>query len=242
MRYMGGKFRQSKAIVQCLRPYINSNTVYVEPFCGAMWSACRVINELHPNQVILGDVCKPLILLWNKCIRDGVDWLPYKLDEIERNYPVYNKTRNDDDPLTAWYGSALSFGGKWFAGVARSKNRQSELHQIKRMQEKCDALNSTNTSIICCNYNNLSIPDSSVVYCDPPYEGRTKAHNFNKFDYNQFWEWVRQLSKRCVVFTSCFDCPDDFDVVYSWGDTVVRHLNSKGHDGTCEKLVKWRNY
>lgn len=29
------------------------------------------------------------------------------------------------------------------------------------------------------------------------------------------------------------------DTVYEWGDTVVRHLNSKGTDGTNERLVKY---
>jgi hypothetical protein len=120
MRYMGGKFRQSKAIVQCLRPYFNENTMYVEPFCGGMWSACRVIDELHPKSVILNDINKPLMLLWDKCIKDGVDWLPTDSEVVEREYQNYRLVQDENDPLTAWYGIALSFGGKWFGGVARN--------------------------------------------------------------------------------------------------------------------------
>ena len=63
MRYMGGKFRQSKAICQVLKPYINKNTVYVEPFCGGMWSAARVARELKPKEMILNDINKPLMLV-----------------------------------------------------------------------------------------------------------------------------------------------------------------------------------
>ena len=119
MRYMGGKFRQSKAICQILKPHINEETIYVEPFCGGMWSAVRVARELYPKKMILNDINKPLMLLWEKCLAEGCDWLPINDEEIESNYQHYRITRDENDPLTAWYGIALSFGGKWFGGVAR---------------------------------------------------------------------------------------------------------------------------
>lgn len=242
MRYMGGKFRQSKAICQTLKPYIKPDTVYVEPFCGGLWSAVRVAKELEPGSMILNDVNKPLMLLWEKCLNEGCDWLPIESEEIEREYPKYKAIANENDPLTAWYGIALSFGGKWFGGVARhSKGRKEESYEAERksMYNKIDVLRLHEHILTNVSYDKLSIPDDAVVYCDPPYEGRTKAHHFDSFDFPQFWQWVRDLSKRCTVFVSCFDCPEDFETVYSWGDTVVRHLNSKGPDGTCERLVKY---
>ncbi len=243
MRYMGGKFRQSKAICQVLKPFINKDTVYVEPFCGGMWSATRVMKELNPQKSVLNDINKPLMLLWNKCIEDGCDWLPVKSEEVEREYPKYRILQDENDPLTAWYGIALSFGGKWFGGVARySKGRKEESYEAERksMYNKIDILRTHTHTLINKSYKDMSIPNGAVVYCDPPYQGRTKAHHFNDFDYDEFWQWVREFSKRCIVFTSCFECPSDFEVVYNWGDTVVRHLNSKGSDGTCEILVRWK--
>lgn len=237
MRYMGGKFRQSKAIVECLRPVVNPETVYVEPFCGAMWSAARVIRELHPGMVILNDVNKPLMLLWQKCLLEGTLWLPTDLKEIEDNYQRIKHAQDMNNPLTAWYGNALSFGGKWFGGVARTDH----VGQIKVMDTKTEALKSVpKIRLSNLSYLMTTIPDDSVVYCDPPYENRVKAHNFQGFDYPEFWQWVRDLSKRCFVLTSCFECPDDFGSVYEWGDTVVRHLNSRGSDGTNEKLVIYK--
>ena len=242
MWYMGGKFRQSKAIVEVLRPYVTSDTVYVEPFCGGMWSAARVARELHPKEMILNDINKPLMLLWKKCLEDGCDWLPVDAELVEREYPHYRAVQDDNDPLTAWYGTALSFGGKWFGGVARhTKGKQETTYEAERksMYKKIDSLQTVETELYIGSYKDLEIPNEAVVYLDPPYEGRTKAHYFDSFNYDEFWEWVRELSKRCVVFTSCFDCPPDFETVYSWGDTVVRHLNSKGTDGTNERLVKY---
>lgn len=242
MRYMGGKFRQSKAIVQCMKPYFNENTVYVEPFCGGLWSAARVAEELKPNSMVLNDVNKPLMLLWQKCYKEGCDWLPIDLQEIERHYYEIKTAADDANPLTAWYGIACSFGGKWFGGVARSSHNGKGIGfepQRRSTADKISAVGMCNPIFCIGSYESLNIPDGAVVYCDPPYAGRTKAHHFDTWDNDAFWEWVRDLSSRCTVFVSCFDCPADFEVVYSWGDTVVRHLNSKGSDGTCEKLVKY---
>lgn len=105
--------------------------------------------------------------------------------------------------------------------------------------KKIEHLHEIDVQLHTGNYKELKIPEGAVVYCDPPYEGRTKAHHFDDFNYNEFWEWVRELSKHCTVFTSCFDCPTDFETVYEWGDTVVRHLNSKGSDKTNERLVRY---
>lgn len=241
MQYMGGKFRQSKAICQVLKPYINEDTVYVEPFCGAMWSAARVAKELKPGLMILNDINRPLMLLWEKCLEEGCDWLPVDAEQVEREYQKYRIIQDENDPLTAWYGTALSFGGKWFGGVARDRRGKTNfgIKGVKSMGKKIDSLRMVETELKTGSYKDLEIPSGAVVYLDPPYEGRTKAHHFDKFDYNEFWQWVRELSKRCIVFTSCFDCPSDFETIYEWGDTVVRHLNSKGTDGTNERLVRY---
>lgn len=240
MRYMGGKCRQSKAIVEVLRPYVGCDTVYVEPFCGGMWSAARVARELRPGLMILNDVNKPLMLLWEKCLREGCDWLPQHPTEEE--YTKYKQTQPENDPITAYYGFGFSFGGAWYTSYIKPGTSHNGC-QVKSVKRKIDALSQTPIALCCGSYEDLDIPDSAVVYCDPPYEGRTKAHHFDSFDFLQFWQWVRDISKRCTVFVSCFDCPEDFETVYSWGDTVHRYTDGKREseytDGTCERLVKY---
>lgn len=239
MRYMGGKFRQSRGIVQCLRPYTKPGFTYVEPFCGGMWSAARVCRDLRPGRVILNDINKPLMLLWDRVLHEGTEWLPTDLQEIEENYQHYKHGGGDNDPLTAWYGVACSFGGKWFGGVARSNGMTDFEPQSRSTARKADVLRVHAPELSCGDYREVEIPDGAVVYCDPPYEGRTKAHHFDTFDYGEFWQWVRDLSARCTVFTSCFDAPSDFRDVYRWGDTVVHHYHGHGSDGTCERLVMY---
>lgn len=238
MRYMGGKFRQSKAIVECLRPVVNPETVYVEPFCGGMWSATRVIRDLHPKVSILNDINKPLMLMWEKCIKEGVDWLPIDQPFVEAEHKKYKLTQDMNDPLTAWYGIACSFGGSWFGTVARNSKGDHTYGysgQRKSTYGKVEILRSANLLLYNYDYQQLSIPDDSVVYCDPPYEGRFKGHCFDTFNYQEFWQWVRDLSKRCFVLTSCFECPDDFSSVYEWGNTIISHLNSTNRTSATEQ-------
>lgn len=242
MQYMGGKFRQSKAIVEVLKPYITPDTVYVEPFCGGMWSAARVARELHPKEMILNDINKPLMLLWEKCLAEGCDWLPeYPTPE---EYNGYKQEQPENDPLTAYYGFGFSFGGAYYSSYIKPGTSHNG-NQIKSISKKINSLMQVKIKLCTGSYKDLEIPNGAVVYLDPPYEGRTKAHHFDKFDYTEFWEWVRELSKGCIVFTSCFDCPTDFDTVYEWGDTVHRYTDGKREtgytDGTNERLVQYAN-
>lgn len=240
MQYMGGKFRQSKAICQVLKPYVCSNTVYVEPFCGGMWSATRVARELHPKKMILNDINKPLMLLWEKCLREGCDWLP-KYPTLEE-YNKYKSEQPENNPLTAYYGFGFSFGGAYYTSYIKPGTSHNG-DQAKSVKKKVDSLNTVDVDLHTGSYKDLFIPDNAVVYLDPPYEGRTKAHHFNSFNYYEFWNYVRRLSKRCTVFTSCFDCPSDFETIYEWGDTVHRYTDGKREtgytDGTNERLVKY---
>lgn len=56
MMYLGGKFRQGKKIAEVLSSYMKSGGRYVEPFCGALWSACAVAKIAPKNtKMILSD-------------------------------------------------------------------------------------------------------------------------------------------------------------------------------------------
>lgn len=62
------------------------------------------------------------------------------------------------------------------------------------------------------DYREVSIPENSTVYCDPPYEG---TENYgNKFDHAAFWEWAR--TREFPVFISERSAPDDFVVVLEY--------------------------
>lgn len=205
MRYMGGKSRQRKEIVNALRPYVDRSMTYVEPFLGGAWSFSKVLEDLRPGHAVGADVNGSLIELWRRVVDEGVGWLPTSLEEVEANYHAYRERQDMSDPLTAWYGVVCSFGGKWYGGVARNQTTTGPTGfeaQARSTERKAASMRACpDLTLLCCSYEDLGIPDGAVVYCDPPYSGgktRTKAHRFDDFDVDAYYAWVRDLSTRCV--------------------------------------------
>ena len=250
MRYMGGKFRQRRAIADALRPYIGGDTTYVEPFLGGGWSFAHVIETCRPGHAIGADVNGSLIEFWRKVIAEGVGWLPTSLEEIEENYAAMRERdrAGEIDPMLAWYATELSFGGRWFEGVARSESIRKNGYSTKSTEKKVASMcGCPDLTLLCCSYDELEIPDGAVVYCDPPYNGRygKLGREFRRgivFDPEDYYDWVRELSRQCVVVCSTFDAPEDFVTVHDWGDTRVTHLNGRDRSErpTTEKLIRYK--
>lgn len=57
------------------------------------------------------------------------------------------------------------------------------------------------------------------------------------FDHGPFWEYALDLVElgNAVLVTE-FTAPEGWAAIHSFGDTVVRHHNSKGKDGTVESI------
>jgi len=241
--YMGGKFRQGKKIAEFAHRVLTPDRVYVEPFCGALGAASRVAH----SRMILNDVCKPLILMW-KGLYEGTIELPDCVTEEQYNH--YKQVRDMDDWMTAFVGFGFAFGGKFFGTYARHTrggdppgvDYEKTQRQKRGSLKKIESLKECEVTFTNSSYDKMKIPSASIVYCDPPYANRTKAHSFEgKFDYNKYWEWCRRLTldeNILMLVTAFVDfLPDDFRVMHSWGDTVVRHYASKGSDGTNEVLA-----
>lgn len=62
------------------------------------------------------------------------------------------------------------------------------------------------------DYREVPIPENSVVYCDPPYEGT--GNYGNEFDHAAFWEWAR--TREFPVFVSERTSPEDFVAVLEY--------------------------
>ena len=94
----------------------------------------------------------------------------------------------------------------------------------------------TNT---CLDYHDVEIPDGAVVYCDPPY-ANTTGYTVGQFDTNEFWYYMRQLSKRCDVYISEESAPDDFECVWSQELTRTLDFNKSNQPKKVEKLFKYK--
>lgn len=232
MNYMGGKHRQGKKIAKFINDISTESTTYVEPFCGAL----GVARWVEPKHKIMGDTSEALINMWTALMCPSVE-LPDVITEEMYNY--HKSTRNPKDWMCAYVGFGMSFGSKWFGGYARNSRGTNYAANLKRSTNlKRSMINKSDVKFVHSSYENLDFPNGSVVYCDPPYAGRTKAHNFDSFDHEKFWEWCRaKVAEGNTVLVTEFVVPDDFVVLHDFGDTVVRHHSGKKPDGTREVLV-----
>ena len=230
MKYMGSKSRFAKHILPIILENRSDEQWYIEPFAGGM----NMIAGVSGNRVA-NDLNKYLIKMWEN-ILDG--WVPEKIDKEE-----YLKVRDNKDQYpdyyVGWVGFNCSYSGKWFAGFAGDtitkigKIRDYQSEAIKNILNQRDKM----VGILFKNeqYFNLNIPDDSIIYCDPPYQGTTKY--FSEFDHDLFWYWVRNQEKNGnKVFVSEYDCPDDFECI--WQKTAKSSLSANGKSGSNKTSIE----
>ena len=230
MQYMGGKSRISKQIAEILNSAIDKNTPFVSLFCGS----CAIELKVQADVKILNDKHPYLIAMW-QALQNG--WMPPDAVTKEEYYHV--KANMDENPaLTGFVGFGCSFGGKWWGGYAKDKRGDDYCGQAKRGLLK-DLVGIQSATFTCLDYRDVEIPDGVVVYCDPPY-ANTTGYAFGQFDTNEFWDYMRQLSKRCDVYISEESAPDDFECI--WSKEKVRTLEKNDNVGRVkvEKLFKYK--
>lgn len=253
MQYMGGKSRISKQISEVLsnalswRQEQNCQTdcrsakfraererererVFVSLFCGS----CAVESKVDADIKILNDKHPYLIAMWQR-LQQG--WRPpYAITKEE--YCAIKANMNANPALTGFVGFGCSFGGKWFGGYAKSdkkrnycmNSRNSVLKDLPKLQ---------GATFTCLDYKDVPIPDGAVVYCDPPY-ANTTGYSVGTFNSDEFFEYMRQLSKRCDVFISEEQAPSDFECI--WQQELTRWIdrNKSNQPKKIEKLFKYK--
>lgn len=233
MKYMGSKNKYSKYIVPIIQKAINDNDVnlYIEPFVGG----ANLIDKIDCNKRIGYDKNKYLIALLNQAKNDFKK-IPKTCSKEEFEYAkeLYKKQTSDelmDESIIGAYCFLGSYNsGGFIKGYAKSSEKrkyyQEAYNNLYKQHEKLKNIEfkvKDYTTIIPSDYNNV------CFYLDPPYQNVTKyGYSFeNKFDYNFFWDWVRELSKNNIVFISENSAPDDFKTI--WKKDVIYQMNSGGN-------------
>lgn len=230
MQYMGGKSRISKQIAEILNSAIDKNKPFVSLFCGS----CAIESKVQADVKILNDKHPYLIAMW-QALQNG--WTPPDVVTKEEYYRV--KANMDENPaLAGFVGFGCSFGGKWWGGYAKDKRGDDYCGQAKRGLLK-DLVGIQSATFTCLDYRDVEIPDGAVVYCDPPYVNTT-GYTVGQFDTNEFWNYMRQISKRCDVYISEESAPNDFECI--WSKEKVRTLEKSDNVGRVkvEKLFKYK--
>ena len=231
MRYQGGKSRIAKQIAQMMMnvcsPQRERGSSFVSLFCGS----CSVESKMTGfDNMILNDNHKYLIEML-KGVQNGYE-LPEQISEEQYKYIRDHK---DEDPVLAGFvGFGCSFGGKWFGGYARNKGGTNYAAQSKRSLLK-DMTTLMDAEFICKDYRDVELPDGCVVYADPPYEGVTGYSN-KKFNSEEFWDYMRQISNNHLVFISEQKAPNDFICIWEKPFTRTLDVNKNNQFKVTEKL------
>tara|TARA_R110001592_G_scaffold361329_2_gene671735 strand:+ start:126 stop:845 length:720 start_codon:yes stop_codon:yes gene_type:complete len=214
---MGSKNRIAKHLLPIMLENRNGRT-WVEPFVGG----ANMIDKVEGKR-IGADFNEYLIAMWKE-LQNGwtppnfvseVDWRDVKT-QMENKYEKH---------YIAFVRLGCSFGADWNGGYARNVRKDKPNAELLNSttksycgQSKRNILkqlpNLKSVEFINSSYQDLKIPNDSLIYCDPPYEGTTKYKD--DFNHLEFWEWCRTKAKEGhLVYVSEYNAPKDFECVYS---------------------------
>lgn len=232
MRYMGSKNRIAKHILPIMLKEMECKgyTTWVEPFVGGG----NMIDKVPEAYKRIGADLNEHIIAAMLGIRDFMNELPSEVSEEQYK----NARGTEPHPVISWIRYACSFGGKFDNGYARDKTGRNYAKEQKNSALK-QSPKIQGVEFICCSYEDLYDVTSSLIYCDPPYQGTT-GYKTGAFDHEKLFEWCREMkAKGNSVFVSEYNAPDDFELV--WQGAIKTNFSSTRKTAThnaVEKLFK----
>lgn len=216
IKWSGSKRPQAETI-KSLMP--TSYRRYYEPFVGGG----SMLYSVNPNDAIAGDVCKPLISLWNSIktrphdIKDGyrIRWDRFQKEGAEAFYAIreeFNRTLDNPDPndflflLRTCANGLVRFNKKGFFNTPCHLGRPG-IHP-DRLNSIIDDWNKRieHTIFLCDDFRNTlsSATHEDIVYLDPPYLN-TKGMYGEAFDNQTLWECLDDLNHRNIKWLLSYD-------------------------------------
>lgn len=235
MVYQGSKNRLAKFLVPIIQKYINDNGIktYIEPMCGS----CSIIEKIQCENRIASDINDELITLLQYVKSDP----SLSIAPIDCNFEYYAEVRKNrklgtnkySKEYTALIGYCASFGGRYYeGGFGRDKTgRNMYKERVQNLKEDSPLLK--DIEIMCCDYHQYSDYKNCLFYFDPPYKG-TKKYSKQNIDYDDFYDFLRMLSKNNIVLISEYNMPDDFKCIWQ----KERNVQQKSDRTSAEKAVE----
>jgi DNA adenine methylase len=202
MRYPGSKRRISNGIIGVIMQNATPDTVYVEPFCGG----CNMLTEINLKHRYANDINSYWIAMITSFLGG---WRPPTTISKDAYLHIRDNKSLYPPELVGFAGVFCSFGAKWFGGFAVGDHANYALRGLKALTEAAKYLRGVHFTSV--SYDEMEIPDRSIVYCDPPYSGVSDClYCCPKFDHDQFWQWAADLSNRADVVVSEYSAPVDW--------------------------------
>ena len=231
MRYSGSKAKIAKYIIPFIMEELKEGYTYVEPFMGG----CNMLSEVDWPNKVGADSNRYVVALWNNLKIGSIHSIPRDITEKQYNeMKELAKKGSCSVQYPAWLigyaGTACSYGSAWFNGYAHINEKRGEnhileaAHGLAKHLRDFKHLNKTwfhrwdYKELFDFYYYSFALSNGSnkyVFYCDPPYEN-TKGYKDKSFNHEEFWGYVRKMSKAGFkVLVSEYNAPDDFKCIWS---------------------------
>lgn len=238
MIYPGSKNDYANEILQIVLKNRSENQWYVEPFVGG----CNAIDKVKGNRI--GNDNNYYLIELLRALQN--DWIPP--DTISKDQYEHIRYNKEKYPayLVGFVGFGCSYGRNFFSSYARGMSNNKQKHRNYCLEAKNNLLRQRGNlkGIIFENkkYDELKIPNQSIIYCDPPYKNTCvrKLYGINSFDHDSFWNWVRKMDLAGhKIFVSEYEAPDDFECI--WQKKVTRRaLSPTSTKKPTEKLFIYK--
>jgi DNA adenine methylase len=233
MRYMGGKSRIGKEIVQAIIADGAPRDRWFEPFVGG---ANITVHAAPVFGKCLGmDAHPDLILMWKKVVEEC--WSPPHTVTREQ----YNELRHaEPSALRGFVGFGCSFGGKWFGGYAKDHitGRSSALESTSAVTKQGSVFVKHGVQFQHGLFGSRPPAAGTVLYCDPPYEGTT-TYSTDPFDHNMFYKkLVEYAVGGAWVYVSEYAVPDWVPARLMWSKETQVSVGLDNSKRSEERLYR----
>lgn len=244
MVYQGSKNKIAKYIVPIIQKYIDDNniTTYIEPFCGGL----NIIDKIKCKNRIASDYNEDLIALLKYIQQDN----NLSIAPEECSFEHYSDVRENkkqgtnkySKEYTALIGYCASYGGRYFdGGYGRDSKggRSIYTERLKNLKEQAPLLN--NIHLFCRDYKDYLNFDikNAPFYLDPPYKD-TKQYSKQNIDYDEFYDFCKELSENNIVIISEYNMSDDFECIWQKERIILQKSDRVTGDKAIEKLFIYK--
>lgn len=220
MQYPGSKERIAGAILFYILKNRNG-APYIEPFMGG----ANVMSRVETGKRCGNDINFYLIQMW-QALQEG--WIPPEFVSEHMYVQVKNNKWKYDPALVGYVGFVCSFNSFWFSsyrGIVTRARIDNQGNRIKENQQHYarnhlmkQVHNMVGVLLSNGQYIDMSVPNGSIVYCDPPYKDVSMPYIEQSFDSDQFWNWVKDVAKHSLIFVTEYTAPEDFVAI--WTETI----------------------
>ena len=212
IKWSGSKRSQAENILTYFPKEIDT---YYEPFCGGASVFRRLLSSnIKVNRYVCSDLNSGLIDLWNEIINnpERVSYYYNKLwnelnqdDDKQRKKEYFATVRErynrEHNPLDFMFIMRTTTNG--MPRYNRDGEFNNSFHVTRNgiipetlekiIYEWSELINKNKVEFMACSYDEIKPKENDFVYLDPPY-ANTKGMYYGTIDYEQLWDWLRNLS------------------------------------------------